>query len=488
MSELQALFNSWPLVVGIFLFSVILIVGFVAFVHLGSKTRIELMGAYFVGVPIAMVIGVIVGGRDLTRMADSPFEIDLAASASSNWISRGITLICLGIAAERIARFYLKDHYAKIQNKALVWAAVVYCIGSSLLPSILGTSGGFSHQTLYVLPIFIAIFIHAQTKPEQIIRLTRNTILGYLTVSLLWLAINPNLVAETNYRAGLVPGATLRFYGFATHPNTLAPLCLVLMGCLRLLPFNGNTVNLFGSAVAIISLVLTQSKTSLFLVGLILLYFWWLDYRQNLKAQGPTHYYSWVLKLVTLAFLSAACIALVVLIDSFGGGALGDSISEMFDNNQFDTLTGRTQIWTATFKAFSENPLFGYGPGLWGIEFRNKTGLQFTHAHNQYIQTLGASGLFGLITLLAYLGALCVFAWRANANTRGVSWGLFLFIVMRGITEVPLKMDSPFQSEFLTQMFLLTLCVGAFSYIAPNRSQSDREDLINPSVYSKKVQ
>ncbi|WNO06254.1 O-antigen ligase family protein [Rhodoferax mekongensis] len=470
MSEIDTVLRSWPLLAGAMLFALALVLGFASFVHLGSNTRMELLGVYFVGVPLAMATAVILGGRDLTRMADSPFEIDLSAAESGNWISRGLTLLCLGIAAERLVRYYLKKDYRHAKGKGLVWAALFYILGSNMMPALLGTARGFTHQTLYALPIFMAIFAYAQGETVQILRWTRNTLLGFLALSLLWLAINPTLVAETNYRAGIIPGATLRFYGFATHPNTLAPLCLVLLGCLRLQPFARTSLNALSWAVAGLALALTQSKTSFFLVGLALLYFWYFDSKRLLVARGSMHYQRWSLKLVTLAVGGAAAIAAFVLYSSLSGGSIGDRLADFFDNNQFGTLTGRTQIWTATFQALADNPAFGYGPGLWGIEFRNKTGLQFTHAHNQYIQTLGSAGIVGLVTLIIYLAAFGLFAWRANRCTRGVSIGLFLFIVFRGITEVPLKMDNPFQSEFLTQMFLLALCVGSFP--APPASEA----------------
>lgn len=475
MNELEIVLRGWPLLLGAFGLAITLIVGFTLVVDVGSKTRMELMGIYFIIVPLATIVGVVVSGRDLTKLANSISQLDIASIDTGSWVSRGVTLICLGVALERVARYFLQKNYLIAKGKAMVWAMVVYVMGVSVLPSIFGSVTSFNHQLIYALPVFIAVFAYAQTHTAQIIIATRNTIFVFLLLSLAFLAVNPTLVAETNYQAGMIPGATLRFYGFATHPNTLAPLCLILISCIRLKPYSQQSLNYLTWGTSGLAMILTQSKTSFLLMGLVLFYFWFFDSKQSLSARGSAYYQQWILKVITVVTLAASIVLAVVLFSSISGGSLGNKISAIFDNNQFDTLTGRTQIWAATFNVLADNPIFGYGPTLWSVDFRNKTGLQYSHAHNQYIQTLGSSGIVGLISLFAFLGTFGLFASRANSSTRGVSIGLIFFIVFRGITEVPLKIDNPFQSEFLTLMFLLSLSVGTFQYAAYKPASAIRQ-------------
>lgn len=83
-----------------------------------------------------------------------------------------------------------------------------------------------------------------------------------------------------------------------------------------------------------------------------------------------------------------------------------------------------------------------------------------SHAHNQYVHTLGDSGFVGLAALLLYCLALGVFSWRVRHQTRWLSVALAGYIFIRGITEAPLIVDSTFGPEFAVHMILLVLCVG----------------------------
>lgn len=479
MNEFEAILRAWPVLLAVLGVALALVIGFALLVDLGSKTRMELMNVYFIIVPLASMIGVIISGRDLTKLADSPLQTDINAVDTGSWLSRGVTLLCLSIAMERLVRYFIQKEYLNAHGKSLVWAMGFYVIGTSILPSLFGTAPGFNHQLFYALPIFIAVFSYAQSHSENIINSTRNIILIFLLASLTFLVINPNLVAETNYRAGLITQMTLRFYGFATHPNTLAPLCLVLICCVRIIPFKRRGLNYFSWAISGSALFLTQSKTSFFLIALVIFYFWIFDSKEKISAHGSHYYRQWFLKITTTITFAIASVLVMILYSSLAGSSLGDRVATIIDDNQFNTLTGRTQIWIATLNAVLDSPLFGYGPKLWGVEFRNNTGLHFAHAHNQYLQTLGAAGVVGLISLIAYLGTFGLFAWRSNRGTRGVSIGLFLFIVLRGITEVPLKIDNPFQTEFLTQMFLLGLCVGTFKYSTNKSNMVIRHPVAN---------
>ncbi|WP_406811570.1 O-antigen ligase family protein, partial [Klebsiella aerogenes] len=58
------------------------------------------------------------------------------------------------------------------------------------------------------------------------------------------------------------------------------------------------------------------------------------------------------------------------------------------------TLSGRVSIWFEVIKDWQNNPIFGYGPDYLDVEHRLRLGMLFAfHAHNQFIQTLGQSGL-----------------------------------------------------------------------------------------------
>lgn len=72
------------------------------------------------------------------------------------------------------------------------------------------------------------------------------------------------------------------------------------------------------------------------------------------------------------------------------------------------TLTSRTGIWEFAFNQWKENP-FGYGSAFFeggspmSEKFFLEIGIPTYSAHNQFLTSLGQSGLLGLVSIVAYL-------------------------------------------------------------------------------------
>lgn len=461
INELERLWASWPFLAGTLLVTISLVAVLFTSLDVGSRFRIEWMGVFFIGVPLSLVAGVLVTGRNLSRGEDSVFRPDMADVASGNWISRVITLICLGVAVERLVRFIIRREYRDAPGLGVVMLLMAYVISVNLLSAFFGTPGGFSHQLVYAPIIALAVFAYAQQRPDQCFAIVRNTLVLFLLGSLLFLVIRPEMVAETRYRAGLFPGLTVRFYGFATHPNTLAPLCLLLVCAIRLRPFNFKVLNGLSWGLAITTLLLTQSKTSIGLALIGMVWFLLSDGRAAADARGTSARQSWRITTLASGFMIAGLIGLAVIVLLSTNDQILSKISALADRINLNTLTGRTRIWDETLNAASKNWVFGYGPELWGLAFRINLGLPFTHAHNQFIHTLGAGGVIGLLMLLAYLAALGRLAWKVRAESLQVSLVLYVFLLLRGLAELPLNIANAMQGEFIVQMFLLVVCIQA---------------------------
>lgn len=458
MKSISDLLSAWPLLTTSLLVAVALLAALITSIDLGTRFRVEWMGAYFIGVAVSMVTSVLVSWRDLSRGANLPFQPDRSD------IGHGITLLCLAIAAERAFRFLLRREYQESRGNALLGALLAYILSVNVVSSLLGKPGGLHQHMFSAALVLLAVFAYAQSQPRRCIVIVRNTMLAFLLVSLLSLLVRPELVVDANYRDGILPGFTVRFYGFASHANNLAPLCLLLMCCLRLQRYDWVALDLLAWLIALSSIALTQSKTSIVLVLMALGYFWFLDQRQKVRDIGPKERRGWQAATLTSAVMCMALIGMLVLALQIGGGDFFAKLDTLDSREQLYTFTGRKTIWVETLRIVQESPLFGYGPGLWGLEMRIKTGLLFAaHAHNQFIHTLGAAGIVGLVALLFCLGALAVAAWRVRDTTRGVSLVLFMFLVLRGATEVPLSVANPMQIESLFQMVLLVICVGGLS-------------------------
>lgn len=459
--NIESLLNAWPLMLTALLLGIGLVVGLVVALDAGTRFKLEWMGLFFLAVPLAMVVGVVIQQRTL-GVELGGWRPDLEDFATSNWASRVLTLLCVGLAAERLVRFVLRREYRGAEGGGLLIAMLFYILSVNVVSAFLGTKPTFSHQMLYAPLFALGMFAYGQHNAWRMVLLVRAALLAFLVVSLLCLPVRPAMVAETNYGFGLVAGFALRFYGFATHPNTLAPLCFVLMCCLLLRPFSSKLLQRLAWGVAWICLLLTQSKTSVGLTGLLIALLWGREQVVAARQSGGiVALRARVMTLVTTAVVVVALVAVAALLLTLFSGAAATKIGRVFENMQVTSLTGRTTIWAQTLKAVGENPLFGYGPGLWGIEYRMKTGLFFTHAHNQYLQTFGAGGLLGLSALAVYLVVLMRAAWKTRKATHGVSVALAAYLILRGLTEVPLSVSAAMQAEFLVQMFLFVLCVGA---------------------------
>lgn len=106
------------------------------------------------------------------------------------------------------------------------------------------------------------------------------------------------------------------------------------------------------------------------------------------------------------------------------------------------TLTGRTEIWEATWPRIEEHLMLGHGL----LAFRDAgpqiADVRLVHAHNEVVQLLFAYGVVGLVLALCAYGGL---AWQlrrarlavlpGTVSMRSILLAIGAFVVLRGITE-----------------------------------------------------
>jgi O-antigen ligase len=134
-----------------------------------------------------------------------------------------------------------------------------------------------------------------------------------------------------------------------------------------------------------------------------------------------------------------------------------DALLRKFD---VTTLNGRMQIWEITLQAWKENPIFGYGAGVWGVDRQWQFHMfHVGHAHNQIVQTLGESGLAGLVLLAGYIVALLRAAMLTFADSRGLVLALLIIMLARFVTEAPMRSEGPLSwSMFLHVLVVVLAC------------------------------
>jgi O-antigen ligase len=256
----------------------------------------------------------------------------------------------------------------------------------------------------------------------------------------------PSWALAHSHQAGVIPGLTTRLAGLAPHPNALGPMMAVLL----ILEWRAKPRSAVVMTAAAVAVAWSQSKTTLAVIAVVAAV---AGYRRlrSVPAGGRS---TWL-----------PIILLAVVVGASGYYALGPASPERPPVDRTDvsaeTFTGRTAIWQATLEVWRANPLVGYGPDLWGDamdrRYRYRVGFPPGHAHNQLIQTLGDSGLVGAVALAVYLVGLGGLARAGDRRTLGYGALLFVILVLRSFTEVPLR-GATLSTDFLLHM-------GTFGYL-----------------------
>ncbi|MBU1397251.1 MAG: O-antigen ligase family protein [Gammaproteobacteria bacterium] len=443
--------------------------GFGIMLHAGSLIRKEPLPLLFFAIIIAIMAAPIATGRLLTAglaVSEASFE----EIGSSFWLTRVLTLGVLILCAERFFRFFLHREWTSVHSWGLFWAFVAFAISNQILNGIFGATPSFNHKVLYAFLIYFSVFLVAQSQPERCFRFARVALLMFFVVSILVAVVKPGLVIEKGYLGG-IPGIPFRYYGLATHANTMGPLTVVFMICLWRFPFRSRWVNLFSWFLASTSLILTQSKTTIFVAIVIGLFLMIYRYQGRIvqSFRGGRS---------SLLILITACVcftlSLAILAAWLGADVVGRMIYQVdqASGGGVTTLTGRTNIWTIAWKEFLANPLFGYGPSIWGYFYRLSIGMNYAYsAHNQLLQSLSSAGLVGAAGLIFYASMLVIYALRAAPLSGGISVALVGLMLFRSFTEIPFATSNAMQSEFFMHLLALVACIG---FLPAKQSESAR--------------
>jgi O-antigen ligase len=99
-------------------------------------------------------------------------------------------------------------------------------------------------------------------------------------------------------------------------------------------------------------------------------------------------------------------------------------------------IGGRGKLWKAGLEAFAEQPIIGYGTGLFREAITPMLGDAAQVAHNSFISVLVEQGLVGLFLFLGLLGAVVMAAWRLQHLERRFALVLLgtMFVAMLPLT------------------------------------------------------
>lgn len=383
-----------------------------------------------------------------------------AESSGASWATRLANLVLLTIAVAKIAQMLFKHsgHNTAVvlspvqaANRRLFIAFFAYAVCSLLLPMVFSTKPEFSHDGLIAVLMFTAAYMGRKESVNGALIGAKWILLIAALASLALAGAVPKLVLS-KYAEGLIPGLHYRFWGLASHPNTMGGMSVALMLMLWLRPFSRRWLQALAWLVAVAALFLTQSKTSW--LAAIMAYGVLLIYRHGRDAKGRLHLGVWVSLLLGMAFLAAGLLFIDVekissrFLDSVAGSGLS-------------TLTGRTKIWQVAANMWLDSPWFGYGPGAWSPLHRMELGVpSATQAHNQLFQALSEGGLFDAVSMIIYFVLLGRAAFRCASWTRGVSIAFFLIIAVRCIGESPFSIENMTSGDVVLHLILFMMVVS----------------------------
>ena len=343
----------------------------------------------------------------------------------------------------------LITHYVRRQSVSIAaWGGLAAYGLLLILAGQVATVPGYSEALLYPVLLALTGALAVQyVRRTVLLRAIRGALLALCVGSLVYLVAAPALATSNPdallYTAGYAPvgytnstiGLSLRLHGLASHPNTLGYIAAAAM-LLGLHPALRYRREWAWQGVALAALFLSQSKTM------------------------------WVAAAVALAFRAALqvgtlppikrALSHVALLGAAGAGVLAVALLGSNIDPGDITLTGRTTLWQVTLGEWTANPLAGYGPQLWYDAYRTAQGYAWAgQAHNQVVQALGQAGYLGLLGLLLLLAGLFRAAWLSRVATGGASLALVALLVVRGVSETPLRFGLDVGALVLLAVYLV---------------------------------
>jgi exopolysaccharide production protein ExoQ len=259
----------------------------------------------------------------------------------------------------------------------------------------------FYFGTMLIANILVAHAMATMAHPRLFMHILFWTLGLSLALSLLLLAINPDIAAGTRFGGGWLIG--IEFNGIFAHKSAAGyHFGLLLIGLV--LGFNRHRrplLELVVGAVTLVALFMTNSATGL--AGAVFISLAFMAERL-LRLRQPA-----IIIAVAIICVLIAAISPFVDIGSLAGLVGRDS-----------GLTGRSQIWPAGIAAFLERPVLGYGyygffyPGdfspVWNV-WNTDPYFKTPHFHSTILDLAVSLGLVGLalyaFTLWVAFAAVC---------------------------------------------------------------------------------
>lgn len=423
---------------------------------------------FSIAVPLAFAP--IVRGRDLSLASTLAASVTSVAESSPalSWLYRASTITqILMLFGLTLALLALKGRGAGHDRRLLI-AALLFLVGNHGVNALLALHPGMPHRVVYSGALIFVLVAGAQVAQErasvaQAAALVRDALAFIVVVGLLALPVAPNAVIQSGYGGGLLP---FRYWGVAGHANSMGAMAALLILLAYAFPYSRRAVQRGVVAAALVSMLLAQSKTAI--VGLVvILTYMYFEFGGGALRRKPNVSALVLYSGVFLLGVGAVGMASQLSLNAF---ELAEVWAGSPQGQEILSLTNRTRIWALAVDTWLRAPLFGYGNEAFGVEHRHEIRMPFAlHAHNQYLHSLAAAGLVGLFSLLAFLLVLGRRSFDLAPASRGATVGIFLFILVRTLTEVPIDLKTPITADNLVLLGLIYVCACGARQAAPRR-------------------
>jgi O-antigen ligase len=455
-----------------FLAAIGVAVGLVAAIQLISrKTSFGYLSFFFYAILLKQALIVIFSNRILSSESiEHAYEVISVVNPYLELFNKLLSVGMIVVSLERII-FNLSKRDARL-NDSIIWLIsffTIYWVTTVMVSALLGKYSNINHEYLYSLIFGLAALLSTFRESTKLLDAFRNSTALFLLLGFLVALVRPELVMDNHYTQGFIPGLP-RFAGLSPHANSLGILSELFVLCLWLRPFISTRINRASWALGLLSIFLAQSKTVwlsfLVCISIILI-----------AKNGPR--IALVLRkgknltgIISIIMIISIC-ALFFGAEIISGntGSHLDKFLNSDEGTQIMSLTGRDKIWAIAIEEWRNNPVFGYGLTLFDARFQHSIGIPgAVHAHNQFLDTLARSGLVGATGLLAYVFALFFFSIKYFKSSNGLTFALFMALIFRSVTEVPLTLSN-LGLEFIGHVLLLIVLAGQIQKsIAKKRS------------------
>lgn len=445
-----------------FVGALVFVLGLAVALHI-TALRKQGFISYFV--PVVLFLGAVqtaLASRDLSIPPEQNL-VDPPIPAAFLLLGRLGSLFVLMASTERLVSFAVGgnagDRNERTVSPVLLFSLLAMWMATVLSPALLGSVPGFSHQFIYPGLLGCAALTVSQREAVRSIELARNATLLFLLASVLVVPLLPfEHTIESPYLDGFLPGLP-RFHGLASHAVTLGMLALLAVLLLATHPFRRRLLGFAAWALVLAMLFIAQSKTAwlaLIVCGIGVGLARWGPHAANLISSRRN-------ASVLLLILVVSMIGYVLIGGVLAFAEIGARLDAFFASDagaSISSLTGRDLVWRLALEEWHRNPIFGYGHTLFDRSYRISIDVPAAvHGHSQVIDTLARSGIVGITGLACYTIALTYYSFKYALASRGLTVGLYLLLLLRAITEVPLSF-AEYSPEMIPHFVLLVTIAG----------------------------